>query len=75
MCFASCERTAVCKQGKSTCRECLYIASTVMQVRKLQEERDWLQEQIEPGSVEKTKVEPDEPMQLPIKPPVRHLSL
>lgn len=46
-----------------------------MQVRKLQEERDWLQEQIEPGSVEKTKVESEAPMQLPVKPPVRHLSL
>ena len=47
----------------------------VMQVRKLQEERDWLQEQIEPGSVEKTNLLPEAAMQLPVKPPVRHLSL
>lgn len=47
----------------------------MMQVRKLQEERDWLQEQIDPGSVEKVRVDSDAPMQLPRKPPVRHLSL
>ena len=46
-----------------------------LQVRKLQEEQDWLQEQIEPGSVEKHQLETDESMQMPSKPPIRHLSL
>ena len=63
------------KQRESMCQVCHSKLLMVLQVRKLQEERDWLQEQIEPGSVDKTKVEPEAPMQLPIKPPVRHLSL
>lgn len=46
-----------------------------LQVRKLQEEHDWLQEQIEPGSMDKQKTELDVPMLLPSRPPVRHLSL
>ena len=51
------------------------IVSPHVQVRKLQEERDWLQQQIEPGSVEKQDKEADEPMQLSARPPIRHLSL
>ena len=56
----------------------LYFVSKqlfTLQVRKLQEEHDWLQEQIEPGSVERQRTEPDVPMLLPSRPPVRHLSL
>jgi hypothetical protein len=57
-------RTALCGE----------LCGASLQVRKLQAERDWLQEQIEPGSVERPIVI-EEPMQLPARPPVRHLSL
>jgi hypothetical protein len=53
---------------------CDKFSGASLQVRKLQAERDWLQEQIEPGSVERPIVI-EEPMQLPARPPVRHLSL
>ncbi len=54
--------------------QCQKLCGGSLQVRKLQAERDWLQEQIEPGSVERPIVI-EEPTQLPARPPVRHLSL
>lgn len=59
----------------SRARREAYTESLEDMVRKLQEEHDWLQEQIEPGSVEKQRTQPDVPMMLPSRPPVRHLSL
>ncbi|KAL0026802.1 hypothetical protein WJX77_002226 [Trebouxia sp. C0004] len=58
----------------SRARREAYTESLEHKVRKLQAERDWLQEQIEPGSVERPIVI-EEPMLLPARPPVRHLSL
>lgn len=57
----------------SRARREAYTESLEVKVRKLQAERDWLQEQIEPGSVEQP-AETSEEMQLPARAPIRHLS-